>query len=121
MQQEQPTFSDSQFARRASDHNKSEICETGSDIWKEIAALNTIVNTHQRHLEGIISSFPANDLGQPGYEVHRVGHLEQIKANELLKKYKSNATSKIIGALAVFLAGALASGFVETLKRILLL
>lgn len=112
-------FSDSQLNRRLADRIRPDSCETGSDIWKEVASLSAIVSLHQRQLESIISSFPANDLGQPGYEAHRISHLSQAKSAEMLEKYKATAASKIVGALAIFLTGAFASGFISTIKSAL--
>jgi hypothetical protein len=96
------------------------ICATGSDIWREVAALNTTVHKLERAVESLSTSFPANDLGQPDYDGHRRSHVEQIESAKILKGYKTTAATKIVGVAAAFLMGAFMSGMVDTLKRILL-
>ena len=78
-------------------------CTTALDMRARIAAL-------ERENTVIKSAFVLNDLGQPDYEGHRKSHIQLIKAAEVMDKYKQSFVTKVIGVIAVFLLGVIASG-----------
>lgn len=109
-------FQDSAFNLR---HQPKDTCEIGSDIWQQHTNLVSKVAELERTMRLIATSFPQNDLGQPGYEDHRKEHLQSRKTNEVLEGYKINTTTAILKALGVFIAGAISPGLIEAIKRLL--
>ena len=81
-------------------------CTTALDMRSRIAAL-------ERENTVIKSAFVLNDLNQPDFEGHRTAHKKLIAAAEVMDKYKQTFVVKLIGVVAVFLLGVIASGTVS--------
>jgi hypothetical protein len=86
------------------------------DLANMIRDLDDKVGDIASSLKSTNKAFPTNDLNEPDFDGHRKSHLAIIRAEKLMQNYKVEASKKIIGAAAIFLAGIIASGALMALK-----
>lgn len=92
--------------RRTTDH--ASLLPEALTLLKSIDAKVTVMEAASL---AMTEAFVLNDLHKPDFHGHRQAHLAQIKAAEIMDSYKRGVTKKILGWLAVFALGTLASGF----------
>ena len=104
------------FRRRAEDVTDSCGIPTAQDAWIRAGLAHKRLYEFDVKIAQIERAFVKNDLGEPGYDEHRVTHIRGVEAEKLMQGYKNEATKKVIGWIVAILLGALGSGAASWLK-----
>ncbi len=98
-------FSDSNFARRATDLTPDGRKPTMHDVWIGLVEANKNILALRHHFEAQSKAFVKDDLGSPDYAGHRRAHLDMIETSKVVQGYKTDITKRIaLGIVALMMS-----------------
>lgn len=92
---------------------------SNQELAEMIKELTTKVEDVGRDIKSVSKAFPTNDLKEPDFDGHRKAHIGMMRTEKIMENYKVEASKKVIGWIAVFIFGLIASGLVAGMKEAL--